>query len=844
MSDATPVLKVSLRADVEFAMKRVALLLAVCAMHCLATDSFHLAENGRALAPIVISPEASDQTKAVATELAAYLKQMTGAEFEVKAGAEVKGGIFLALKDAFPIRNTYDGREAYSIVTDEDGVHLTGATDMAVSHAAFAFLEELGCRWFFPAKEWEVIPNKPSLFAIGRSREPGEDSRPKILARRIWYGYGPFPDDKKHPLGASCLKDYEDWARHNRMASSFRVYAGHAWQTIIANNKSEFDAHPEYLALVKDKRQGPQMCVSNPAVKDFAVKWCLDFFAKNPDREMVSLDCSDGDGHCECAECAKLGSISNRVFGLANHAAKTIAKSHPGKMIGLLAYNEHSEPPDFELEPNVYVQLTMGFIRGRYSFDELRELWPKKCKSMGFYDYYSVWLWDFDKLPGGKGAMLDHIQESIRKSAALGATSFDAESGNNWEPHGLGYYVANKLMWNPDADVKAITTDFYDKAFGPAAAPMRRYYERWMPKVQSPPIVSRQLIGSLFRDLDEASKLAAERPDVLARIDHLKHYLRYNHLRWLLDHEKDKARQKQLTLDILTFTYRTRYEYMNHWNAIQTTFAGDAAKKFEEPGWARNDKAPKPWINAGFVTKAETDQWFREGRDYFQPAEITEIAFDYSNLAPIKQTSDKPKAHQQAMQRVERFAIHTNGEPIMLDITVGTIAWYRDRADAKWKLEDANGKMIAEGAQKLDGEVHALTLKVPQAGVYYFECNDSAAGWRITRKPGESLTWLPKRGKKVITLGQFGELYFHVPAGTKHLQLFASGPKFPIRGPDRKIITEVSVSDEVVTIPVSNGTDGQIWSFGPTSPSHIWLFNAPNCFAASPDALLVPQTVK
>ena len=142
--------------------------------------------------------------------------------------------------------------------------------------------------------------------------------------------------------------------------------------------------------------------------------------------------------------------------------------------------------------------------------------------------------------------------------------------------------------------------------------------------------------------------------------------------------------------------------------------------------------------------------------------------------------------------------------------------------------------------QKLDGEVHTLTLKVPTAGVYYFECNESAAGWRITRKPGESLTWLPKRGKKVITLGPFGELFFRVPAGTKQLQLFASGPKFPIRGPDRKIITEMNAKDEVVTIDVPAGKDGQIWSFGPTSPSHIWLFNAPNCFAASPEALLLP----
>ena len=81
-----------------------------------------------------------------------------------------------------------------------------------------------------------------------------------------------------------------------------------------------------------------------------------------------------------------------------------MAKEYPGKMVGVLAYNEHSEPPSFALEPNVYVQLTAGFIRGQYTHDELLDLWPKKCKNLGFYEYFSVWLWDFDRLPGGNGA--------------------------------------------------------------------------------------------------------------------------------------------------------------------------------------------------------------------------------------------------------------------------------------------------------------------------------------------------------------------------------------------------------------------------------------------------------
>ena len=65
-----------------------------------------------------------------------------------------------------------------------------------------------------------------------------------------------------------------------------------------------------------------------------------------------------------------MGSVSDRAFGLANEVARAVAREHPGKMVGMLAYNDHCEPPSFPLEPNVYVQLTAGFIRGRHTFDE------------------------------------------------------------------------------------------------------------------------------------------------------------------------------------------------------------------------------------------------------------------------------------------------------------------------------------------------------------------------------------------------------------------------------------------------------------------------------------------
>ena len=121
-----------------------------------------LAEGGRARQPVVISPRASAATRAVAAELAAYLRRMTGAAFEVTPGDGSRGIVLgtlaefpdPALAKALEVRNGFDGKEGYAIRTDLARLRLLGATELGASHAAFALLEALGCRWFFPAPEW------------------------------------------------------------------------------------------------------------------------------------------------------------------------------------------------------------------------------------------------------------------------------------------------------------------------------------------------------------------------------------------------------------------------------------------------------------------------------------------------------------------------------------------------------------------------------------------------------------------------------------------------------------------------------------------------------------------
>jgi hypothetical protein len=161
--------------------------------------------------PVVVSPKASPGTKAVAAELARYLGKITGAAFEVAEGDGSRGVVLgtlaefpdAALVKPLEVRNGADGREAYAIRTDKDRVRLIGATELGASHAAYRFLEHLGCRWFFPAPEWEVVPSAPTLRA-----DLDETSRPALLARRIWYGFGFFYDPGKPAQETPAVRDY------------------------------------------------------------------------------------------------------------------------------------------------------------------------------------------------------------------------------------------------------------------------------------------------------------------------------------------------------------------------------------------------------------------------------------------------------------------------------------------------------------------------------------------------------------------------------------------------------------------------------------------------------------
>ncbi len=814
-------------------------------------EPFVLAEGGKAPAAIVLSEQATDRQKVLAEELAKNLRRISGAEFEVVTGDGHQGIVLGTLREfpvpqwqeALKIRG-HDGVEAYGIRSDAKRLLVLGATDLGLDRGITRLLETLGCRWFFPNTVWHIVPRHDRVAV-----DLNVTDRPALASRVIWWGWGHWDQQARD--------DHAQWMRRNWMGESLKVQCGHAWQRIISDHKQTFGDNPEYLAWrpvhdpqtgkpVGGERGGDKFCISHPRLVELGRQYGRDYFRKHPDAQMVSLEPSDGGGHCQCEKCLAMGSVSERVHYLTNEVAKTVGQEHPGKYVGTYAYNLHSEPPSFEMEPNVYVQITAGFTRGRYTFLQLIDQWAKHADQLGIYEYLNVWAWGRDMPGRPRGADLAYLQERIPYYVDKGATTMSCESGSNYGINGLGYLVASRLMWNPKADVRAVCEDFYQEAFGPGAEAMKRYYERF--DTGKKPLLSDHLLALAHRDVATASKLAARRPDVLARLDDVKLYLHY--VRLMRDLEMSQSEESRLAalFSVLNFAYRTRHRYIVNSPAIRGRYKTYYLGGIEQPeDWDYGKMQGKPaWCIGEDYTHDEIERLFEEGLAKFKVQEFPIRKFS-DDLTPGNFHSlPGSGAARLCFQGSEPFALQSrDGEPLEFQLLTGYIAHYRDRRPTQWKLTDRDGMQLAGGELALDGQWHPIRVEVRRAGTYRLHMDDFAAGWQIQYQPGKPYAWALERGRRAYSLGNTGSLYFYVPKGTKTIAYHVEGSAHVVfDGTGTEVAKVPRQPGNVIVIPVPAGRDGQAWCLKGLSRTHLWFYNCPNYIAARAEDLLVPESVE
>jgi Domain of unknown function (DUF4838) len=795
-----------------------------------------LAINGKALLPIIVGKDASERTRQTAKTLAAYLAKISGAKFEIQAGDSSSGLVVGTAKD-FPAlaRKQWDANdptrsEDYLLHSHPHGVHVVGASDLAVEDAVWDLLHRLGYRQFFPSATWEVIPETRDLKILVDAQE-----HPSYYSRRIWYGYGP------PPWSAAA---YADWCVKNRAVNGIDIHSGHSYDGILARNKKEFEKHAEYLGLLNGKRTSTKFCISNPGLCQLVVVDALAHFAKEPALQCVSVDPSDGGGWCECDECKKLGSISDRAVTLANEVAAAVAAKYPGKFVALYAYSQHAPPPSIKVHPRVVINVATAFIKGDYTVDQLLDGWQKQGATVGIREYYSVHPWDRD-LPGkSHGADLKYLQMTIPHFHDKGARFLSAESSDNWGPNGLGYYLAARMLWDvrEAKNVEALRADFLDKAFGPAREPMARFYQ--LIDAANRPLLSDDLIGRLYRALAEARAKTGD-ANIRARLDDLVLYTRY--LEQWSDYSKATGADRQKAYEALVKdAYRMRKRLLIHTAAlVRDVPRRDKAIAIPAEAADYHKEAENPWISNEPYTSEEMDALVAKGIAQRKLFDFTPLSFSDKLVpaTPLKLANVSTGTMGLYSRGVRNYYTWIEKAPatLMLKATGGIV--YTTSGDARFALypsAEVESKAVDHATVTPDKKEHEIALKTNFTGLHRLELSDRTGGTTLTWSDSLPMTVASSPDQPGAFHGRW-TMYFYVPKGTKVIGGFSEGAGNLVNGSGKTVHT-FAAAPGYFNVPVESGEDGKLWKFQNSQGQRL-LMTVPPYLARNGQELLLPAEV-
>ncbi len=811
-----------------------------------------IAENGKALIPVVIAENASVPTKANANKLADYLGKISGAKFLVETGNGSRG-IVVGLASDFPLlklSSTFSSsdilkREEYLLRSNAQGLYVLGASDLAIQHGIWDLLGRLGYRQYFPGKHWEVIPYLQRMEIAIDSLE-----KPDYHSRRIWYGYGAW-DYAKEP--------YRDWCEKNRALQGVNLNTGHAYDGIVKALKKEFDNHKEYWPLLNNERKevrNPKPCLGNTDLRALIIRNAVEQVRKNPMLDSISMDPSDGGGWCECKLCSNLGSVSDQAITLANEVAAAINQQFPGKLVGIYGYNFHSPPPNIKVHPKVVVSVATAFIKGGMSLEDIITGWADKGATLGIREYYSVNTWDRDQPGHARGGNLDYLQRTIPEFHAKGARYMSAESSDNWGPNGLGYYFASRMLWDvrEAKNRDAIEQDFLTRAFGPASTIMKDFYDQI--NGSKPHLVVDDQLGRMFRSLQKANQVA-DATEIKTRLDDLALYTRYCSLYHRYATADGKARQLAFE-NLIKHAYRMRTTMMVHTYALYRDLAGrDKTVSIPADAKWQIPEGKNPWKSSAPFTPQEIETFITEGIASHKLVELNFKPLTFgTNLAPaigrLAIPDNLTPGEFTPGRGIQTFFTYAKAPSnIELNITGGLIAHYRDRGNVKVELYKIGGESQTGEKETLvetnasvppDGVERTIKLSLKQPGLYKIVLKDGNDRTQVNWPKGQFMTIASTQENPMNRFYGLWMGYFYVPKGTKVIGIFG-GEHGEVRdSQDRPHFWLNGREPNFYSVPVPPGEDGKFWRVRYCRGA-VRLLTVPPYFAQTPGELLLPEEV-
>ena len=469
----------------RIAVLLVALSLTAGYVQAATNETMTIAENGAAKAVIVLAEDASEPERHAAAELAGFLRQITGAKFEIQAPPAAGQSRLLVGPEAAKLAAadfSTDGLGADGIVirTVGDDLILAGGRPRGTLYAVYTFLEEhIGCRWW--SSKASTIPIKPTL-QTGRLNVRYVPP----LEYRETFWFDSFDGDwavRNKSNGNSERLDAKRGGKH--------TYEGfvHTFFPLIPPKKY-FEDHPEWFSEIKGKRshERTQLCLTNEEMRAELIKNLKVRLRNNPAATIASVSQNDWHGNCQCNKCAAIekaeGSPAGLMLRFVNAVAENIEEEFSNVAISTLAYQYTRKPPKItKPRPNVIVRLCsiecsfstpLSNERNKKFRDDIVG-WSKICNRLYIWDYTTNFRHYI--MPHPNLLVLGPNVKFFVNHSVKGIFEQGAYTSNGAEMAELRAWVLAKLLWDPTLDGRKLIGEFIEGYYGPASPHIKDYLE-------------------------------------------------------------------------------------------------------------------------------------------------------------------------------------------------------------------------------------------------------------------------------------------------------------------------------------------------------------------------------
>jgi len=498
---------------------------------------------------IVVDPAAPAPQKFAASELAEFLRRVTGAQFAIAAKSDPsKCNLFVgaaATKLRDPNFSTDAlGSDGMVVRTVGNDIILAGsdASARGTLYAVYSFLEDqVGCHWWTPSAA--AIPSRPMLEvgALNVRFVPPLEYRETDSATALegsWSARNKFNGQNHLLCGAQGGK---------------RSYIGtdkwycHTMWTLLPP-EMYFKEHPEWYSLIDGQRRSSpnehaSLCLSNEEARRQLVMNQKLALSWHPNANMVSISQIDDAGppeRCQCDRCTAIakeeGSFSGVMIRFVNACAQDLEKDYPDLIVDTLAYHYTQKPPQ-KARPRANVAVRLCDIhcsfsvplsdpRNREFTDDLVG-WSKICNRLYIWDY--VGNFNYPLLPHPN---LRSMAPNVRFLIEHGVKGMFAEaptfSGEAMSP--LRNWLIAKLYWDPSRDPGKLMQQFCDGYFGAGGKDVLAYIDTIQDAVEasgdslglsSPSdakFLSYQTLGKGWLQLQNAERAVANDPELKRRV--------------------------------------------------------------------------------------------------------------------------------------------------------------------------------------------------------------------------------------------------------------------------------------------------------------------------------------